>query len=155
MTRLHGLSKCKSTGIHTSRSEYCIVGCVCRYGALVLVAAVAAVVMLMAKWRQRRHERSHCRGRPMQWRCVMATSEDVRGRQRRCLHNRRARLYVGCVVGANESVGLARPIITSRGRGESSAVANAPVSHVSPDPLGLAGTVMKVDIDAREVDPRH
>jgi len=38
-------------------------------------------------------------------------------------------------------------------RSTSSAVGNAPVSPVSPDPLGLAGTVVKVDIDAREVGP--
>jgi hypothetical protein len=62
---------------------------------------------------------------------------------------------VGYVVGANESMGLAGPIIMSRGRGELSAVANTPVSPISPDPLRLAGTVMKVNIDVREVDLRH
>lgn len=62
---------------------------------------------------------------------------------------------MGCVVGANESMGLAGPIIMSRGRGELSAVANTPVSSVSPNSLRLAGTVMKVNIDAREVDLWH
>jgi hypothetical protein len=48
MTRLHGLSKCKSTGICASRSEQCIVGCIYCYGALVLVATVAAAMIVMA-----------------------------------------------------------------------------------------------------------
>jgi len=59
----------------------------------------------------------------------------------------------GCAVGVNESVDPAGPIKMSGGRGTSSAVDNAPVSPVSPDPLGPAGTVVKVDIDAREVGP--
>jgi len=47
-------------------------------------------------------------------------------------HNRRTvHPYVGCTVRANESVGLARPIKMSGGRGASSAVANSPVSPVS------------------------
>jgi len=59
----------------------------------------------------------------------------------------------GCAVGVNESVDPARPIKMSGGRGMSSAVDNALVSPVSPDPLGPAGMVVKVDIDAREVGP--
>jgi len=35
----------------------------------------------------------------------------------------------------------------------SSAVDDAPVSPVSPDPLRLTGTVVEVNIDAREVEP--
>ena len=67
-------------------------------------------------------------------------------------------------MGANESVCLVGPIKMSGGRGASSAVANAPVSAlnmesgmfppVHPNPLKLAGKVVKVDIDARAVDPR-
>ena len=61
---------------------------------------------------------------------------------------------------ANERAGLAGPILVSRGKGALpalSAVANAPVAPVSPvapDPLGLTGTVVKVNIDVREVDPQ-
>ena len=50
------------------------------------------------------------------------------------------------------SVGPAGPIKMLGGVGTSS-VGNAPVSPASPDPLRLAGTVMKVDIDAKEVRP--
>jgi len=59
----------------------------------------------------------------------------------------------GCTVGANESVGPAGPIKMSGGRGMSLAVGNTPVSPVSPNPLGLAGMVVKVDIDVKEVGP--
>jgi len=36
-----------------------------------------------------------------------------------------------------------------------SAVANAPVSPVYTDPVRLGGMVVKVDIDAREIEPLH
>ena len=48
---------------------------------------------------------------------------------------------LGLRCGANESASLAGLIEKSRGGG-ASAVANAPVSPVSPDALGLAGMVV-------------
>ena len=50
------------------------------------------------------------------------------------------------------SVGPAGPIKIFGGVGMLS-VGNAPVSPTSPDPLRLAGMVMKVDIDVKEVGP--
>ena len=50
------------------------------------------------------------------------------------------------------SVGPAGPIKMFGGVGMSS-VGNAPVSPTSSDPLRLTGTVMKVDIDTKEVGP--
>jgi len=76
-------------------------------------------------------------------------SEGVRGQQRwrRC-NCQTICPYVGCTVRADESVGLTRPIKMSGGSRAWSAVANAPASPSSPDPLGLGGTVVKVNIDA-------
>ena len=56
-------------------------------------------------------------------------------------------------MGTNESAGLAGPIKISRGCGARSAVANAPVSPVYTDPVRFGGTVVKVNIDAREIAP--
>ena len=58
-------------------------------------------------------------------------------------------------MGTNESAGLAGPIKISRGWEVQSAVANAPVSPVYTNPVGLGGTVVKVDIDTREIKPLH
>jgi hypothetical protein len=60
----------------------------------------------------------------------------------------------GLCCGANKSVRLTGPTKTSAGRGASSAAANAPLSPMSPDPLRLAGTVVKVDIDVKGVRPQ-
>jgi len=54
---------------------------------------------------------------------------------------------------ANESASLAGLINNGGRRGEWPAMANAPVSPVYPDALGLAGTVVSPNTDAREVDP--
>ena len=54
----------------------------------------------------------------------------------------------------NESVSLAGLIKKYGGRrGVWPAMANAPVSPVYPDALGLTGTVVSPNTDAREVDP--
>jgi len=58
-------------------------------------------------------------------------------------------------VGTNESVGLAGPIKISRGWEVQSAVANAPVSPVYTNCVGLGSTAMKVNIDTREIKPLH
>jgi len=54
---------------------------------------------------------------------------------------------------ANESTSLAGLIKNGGRRGEWPAMANAPVSPVYPDALGLAGMVVSPNTDAREVNP--
>ena len=173
MTRLRSSSKGKSTSIHMgiaagicackSCEQVAVVCCglwpsLC--GALVLVATVATAMMairaivimpaVVAATQEVAFPRwgdamVMCDGNKVSIFASDNASAGTTAEQFACTW--------GCAVGVNESVDPARPIKMSGGRGTSSAVDNAPVSPVSPDPLGPAGTVVKVDIDAREVGP--
>ena len=75
-----------------------------------------------------------CDGNAMKWGCMQPTMLALAQPL-----NSSPALRLRC--GVNESMSLAGPTEKSGGGG-ASAVANAPVSPVSPNALGLAGTVV-------------